>query len=780
MSLVRVLMLTVLGGVVSFASGASQDGHVEWAGLSHVGWQDRTPRVPVGGEGFAVRFQAYADDLTAARVVWDDGSAQSADAAIVSTRGPYAIWEATIPGTGSGRLEYVFEVIDGDDVDYLGAGGASETVPGSWFVVDFDTLEHAPAGATPVTGGVVFKVWSPSRPSCHVRGEFNGWGTGDPMMRVGDHFVAFVLGAQAGQMYKYFFSGSLWKPDARARLFVPTDNYNSVVVDPDGYEWQVVDFSPAPLEQTVIYQLHVGTFAGRNDPAGPTPNPSRYVDVAARVDHLAELGVNAVMLNPMFEFPGDFSGGYNPITAWAVESKLGSVAEFQAMVDALHGRGIAVLVDIVWNHFSPSDNYLWNYDGTQIYFDSPAVDTPWGAQADLDNPRVREYFLDSAHAFLHDYRIDGYRVDAVMSMVDSGWTPQWGAGQTLMRGLNDLVDNRHGDKHVIAEKYDDDSWTVGDSSWGLGFDAQYHNAFKNNLRSAVFAEAAGGNPNMGWLASSIGGTGGSVGTRAMNYFELHDDAWPMNGHQRAVRQFDPAPPSNNDLARGLQTLANGVALTARGVPAILQGTEWLEDDGWEVSRLNWARKTLNAGVFAFYRDLIGLRTSKPALSATSPVHVFHVNEGSDVLAFNRWGPDGRSYVVVVNISPAPFNSYLLGMPRAGEWGVIINNDAAEYDGSGFGTAGVFTTEPIARDGFAQRAALSIPAYGFMLLQHEPEFSGCNAADLAAPFGILDLADVTAFVAAFGSQSPLADLNGDGVWDLADITAFVAAFSGGCP
>ncbi|MBZ0173024.1 MAG: alpha amylase C-terminal domain-containing protein, partial [Phycisphaerales bacterium] len=314
---------------------------------------------------------------------------------------------------------------------------------------------------------------------------------------------------------------------------------------------------------------------------------------------------------------------------------------------------------------------------------------------------------------------------------------------------------------------------------GLGFGSQYHNAFKNDLRGAVFAEAGGGSPNMSSLAAAVNGTGGSIRSGAFNYFELHDDAWPLNGHERAVREWNPSDPDSNE-SRGLQTLANGLTITSQGVPAILQGTEWLEDDGWESSKIDWSHKTTYAGVFAFYSDLIALRTSKPALYAESPINVYHVNEGNDVMAFERWGDDGRSFVIVANISNNSQGSYLLGLPRAGEWGVVINNDAAEYGGNGVGTSGTFQTEATPRDGFDQRATLSIPAYGFMVLQHEPEFDGCNDADLAEPLGVLDLADISAFAAGFLSQDPATDLNGDGVWDLNDISAFVAAFLAGCP
>ncbi|USO00013.1 MAG: alpha amylase C-terminal domain-containing protein [Phycisphaeraceae bacterium] len=777
--MLKTLGVCALGAMAGHALAATHDNNVEWDGLSHVGWQDRSPRVPMDGEAFVVRFQAYRGDLTSASALWDDGTSHAAAATVVATRGPYDIWQASIPSTATTTLSYVIEAVDGTDADYLGPSGVRDNPPPDAWTLDFATLTHAPYGSTPVDGGTVFRVWAPSRSTCAVRGEFNNWSTANPIAKVGEDFVGFVPGAHAGQMYKYYFSGGIWKPDARAEQLVPTDNYNSVIVDQDDYAWQTQGFSPAPLEQMVVYQLHVGSFSGRNDPHGSAPNPSRYIDVANRVDHLEELGVNAVMLNPINEFPGDFSGGYNPISAWAVESKLGTVDDFKAMVDALHGAGIAVLLDIVWNHFAGNENYLWNYDGTQIYYDSPAVSTPWGDQHDFDDANVRDYFADSIDLFLGDYRLDGYRVDAVMAMTDSGWTPQWGSGQTLMRRLNDHVDNRFADRHVIAEQYNDDTWTVGATPGGLGFDAQYHNAFKNAIRAAAYAEAGGGSPNMGSLAATLDGTGGSVGSKALNYFELHDDAWPLNGHQRAVTEWNPSSPGS-DESRGLQTLANGLTLTAKGVPAILQGTAWLEDEGWEANKIDWSHKTTYAGVFAFYRDLIHLRTSKPSLWADSPISVYHVNEGGDVMAFGRWGDDGRSYVIVANISNVAYPQYLLGLPRAGAWGVLINNDATQYGGHGVGTAGMFQTEAVPRDGFDQRATLSIPAYGFMVLQYDPEFQGCNAADIADPLGTLDLADIAAFTSAFIAQGAAADIDGNGVWDLGDIGAFIEAFTGGCP
>ena len=266
---------------------ADQDGDIEWDGVSHVDRLDRRPLCPVDNEPFVVRFQVYKGDITGAVVQLDDGGAVSRIAAAVAgERSEYYLWEATIPATTADTISYWIELADGADVDYLGPDGMSDGVPYSSWIVDFATLAHAPLGATLVTGGAVFRVWAPGAATCHVRGEFNGWGLGDPMTRLGEYFVRRVGGATAGQQYKFFFGpGDIWKTDARARAIDAGDNLNSIIEDPFGYAWQTTDFQTPDKEEMTVYQLHVGQFAGRNDPVGTAPHPSRYVDVAARAGH---------------------------------------------------------------------------------------------------------------------------------------------------------------------------------------------------------------------------------------------------------------------------------------------------------------------------------------------------------------------------------------------------------------------------------------------------------------------------------------------------------------
>jgi len=798
----RALLPLAVAALPSLALAAAPDNNVEWNGVSHAVTFDRDPLCPVDNEAFSVRFQTYRDDLTAANVIYTDGSTSSVPASVVGQRGPYDIWTAIIPASSNTQVRYYVELTDGSDTDYLGVAGMSDTAPvtGDRWLIDFGTLEHAPIGATPVTGGgVVFKVWSPSASTCHVRGEFNGWGTSDPMTKYGEYFIARVNGASAGQMYKYYFNNSVWNSDPRARRLNPSDNYNAYIIDPHSYVWQVNDFSPPPHEQLVVYQLHVGTFAGRNDPYGTTGNPSGFRDVGDRAAYLADLGVNCVMLNPCNEFPGDFSAGYNPVSSYAFEWKYGTPDDVKYMVDQLHANGIAVVLDIVWNHFSPTDNYLWNFDGTQIYFDNPYQDTPWGAQADFDSAGVRSYYLDSVVTVLDEYRMDGYRVDATMYMTDSGLTGQWSSGQSLVQALNALVDNRYVDKWTNAEMYIDSSWVTGT----LGFDSQYHNAYKNAVRGAVY-DAASGSSNMTALGAAIDGTGGSFQTGAFNYFQLHDDAWPSNGHQRAVRDIDTTAPYDDEYATGRTKAAEGVTLLAQGIPGILMGDERLEDEGWETSRLDWSHLTTYADIYQYYKDVIALRTAQPAFFADRPAWVYHINDGADVIAFERYETGGKSFVVVVNMRNNDYTGYRVGLPRDGEWGVAINSESAAYGGDDFGTSGTFTAEAISYDGMPQSYALNIPGHGMLVLEHEPNAGQC-AADLTTtgagsgdpgygqPDGSVTAADLQYYVNLYVALDPGADMTttgagsgdpGYGVPDgsitAADIQYYVNLWVVGCP
>ncbi|MFH1681418.1 MAG: alpha-amylase family glycosyl hydrolase, partial [Candidatus Eisenbacteria bacterium] len=716
-------MRTVLSAIafvvftVQAAPAAGPDGNVEWTGISHIPLLDRTPLCPLSGQPFAVRLQSWANDLTSVRVRVDGGGVTFVDAARIGNRGPYDVWETQVPAPAASAIEFVFELNDGADTDYLGPDGVSNDLPATAFVMDFTTLTHATYGASPAEGGgVVFRVWSPNRTVCHVRGEFNGWSLSDSMNRVGEDFILHVPAAADRDMYKYCFENTHWNTDARARALNPGDNYNAFVEDPARYNWQVEDFDVPDFEEMVVYQLHVGTFAGLNDPWGPAPFPAKYVNVAERADHLAELGINVVQLCPITEFPWDYSAGYNPVTQWAPESYYGDPDDVRAMVDALHARGIAVIHDIVWNHFSHSDTFLWYYDGTQYYFDNPVIETPWGSQADFDRDGVRRWFIDSAHMWLGEYRMDGFRMDATDFM---NIYPQDASGWSLMQWLNDEMDRRWIDKINIAEQLPDDSWITRPTHLGgAGFDAQYYDHFTDRLREEII-DAATGNPEM-WVIADILDGGGEYlwGRYAMNYLELHDEAWPSSGGQRMVKTIDTTSPHDDAWAKGRVKLAQGIVLTAPGIPAILQGTEWLEDNDFGTdagNRIDWSHKTAYAGIFDYFSDVIHLRTSNPALRADAGINIFHVNDGSNVIAFHRTNYSGDDVVVVANFSNTDFGNYRIGVPIGGDWTEAVNSQDSEYMGEGTINPGTIASDAIAADGFPQSVEIALSKMALVIL-----------------------------------------------------------------
>ncbi len=826
-----MVLAPVFGLILFFAAN---DNNIEWAGVSHADHYDRTPNCPVDGQSFQLRFQTYRFDITSARVRVDNAGAISfVDAVYLRDKGPYAVWTATIPAHASTTLNYWIELTDGSDTDYLSESGTFEDPPtDGGFKIDYTTYRHAPLGATPVTGGVVFKVWtSASRTQAYVRGQFNNWGLTDPMVRVGEVWVRRVNGAVPGQMYKYFFNpGAVWNSDPRARRLNPGDNYNSFIINTNSYNWTDENWNPPAFEDLVLYELHVGTFSGRNDPVASGSNPGTYRDVAAHVDHLVELGVNVVHIMPVNEFPWDWSAGYNPITMFGLESRLGTPDDFKFMVDTLHNNGIAVIMDIVWNHFSGSDNFLWNFDGTQIYFDTPTVETPWGSQADFDNPQVRSYFLDSAKMWLEEYHLDGFRMDATDFM---NIPPQEAAGWSLMQALNGMMDNRYIDHINIAEQLPNDPWVTRPVSLGgAGFDTQWHDAFTDNLRQEIF-DASFGDPEMFKIANIINASGQYLNNLfVMNYLELHDEAWTSSGGQRAVRTIDNTAPHDSEFAKGRMKLGNGVVMTSPGIPALLQGTEWLEDTNFGSGtpsggdRIDWSKKNTYREIFDYYSDLIAIRNTNSGLNGNAGRAIIQINEGGNVIAWHRFDLNGNRLMMIANFGNNTYNNYQLGVPAAGDWYTLLNSQAAGYDGSGLGPIGLLTATFGPYDGQGQSVRFTLPAMGFIILRHNDDPDGFldvdgddildvsdNCVDVANPnqadsdndgigdaceaglvgdmncdgfvtvgdIGgfVLALTDPTGYAAAFPNCDIFnADVNNDGFVTVGDIGGFVTLLTGG--
>lgn len=259
-----------------------------------------------------------------------------------------------------------------------------------------------PFGAELVASGVRFRLWAPKARSVAVRLE----GTVDlPMEReAGGWFALTTDVARAGSRYRFVVDGQA-VPDPASRHQVEDVHGASEVIDPRAYEWRDAAWQGRPWEEIIIYELHTGSFSERGDFAG----------VAGRLDHLVELGVTAVELMPLADFPGRRNWGYDGALLFAPDSQYGRPDCLKRLVDACHARGLAVFVDVVYNHFGPEGNYLHLYAPG---FFTDRHQTPWGAAIDFTSPEVRRFYVENALYWLEEYHADGLRFDAVHAIRD--------------------------------------------------------------------------------------------------------------------------------------------------------------------------------------------------------------------------------------------------------------------------------------------------------------------------------------------------------------------------
>ena len=283
-----------------------------------------------------------------------------------------------------------------------------------------------PFGAELVADGVRFRLWAPRARSVALRLE----GTVDLRMdsEAGGWFALTTDLAHAGSRYRFVVDGRA-VPDPASRHQVEDVHGASEVIDPRAYEWRDAAWQGRAWEETVIYELHTGSFSERGDFAG----------VAGQLDHLVELGVTAVELMPLADFPGRRNWGYDGVLLFAPDSQYGRPDCLKRLIDACHARGLAVFVDVVYNHFGPEGNYLHLYAPD---FFSDRHQTPWGAAIDFTSPEVRRFYVENALYWLEEYHADGLRFDAVHAIRDD-------SPRSILVEVAETVRERFGrDRHV--------------------------------------------------------------------------------------------------------------------------------------------------------------------------------------------------------------------------------------------------------------------------------------------------------------------------------------------
>lgn len=699
---------------------ASNDNTVEWDGV-YSDQSYRSPVFPAPGQAFAVELRVFRGDITSARVRTYDGAVGFQSMVWVRNSGSanqYDIWRATIPPSASTYLYYRFEITDGTDVDHynrLGMTG-SEPTHGD-FLVNLTTLGAYPLGATPESGATVFRVWAPNATSVHVAGEFNGWSTSaTPLTNVTGTWQGRVAGAGHGDEYKYYIqnNGSHWRTDPHGRRLTSSVG-NSVVWAPSRYAWGDAGWVTPFFEDMILYELHVGTFSGEGD--GASGHPSTFSDAVDRhLDHLVELGVNVVELMPLTEFAGDLSWGYNPASQYAIETAYGDPDELKRLVDRCHRAGIAVILDVVYNHMGASDlaGNVLDYDGGEIYFypvGNGFRDTPWGPRPDFGIREVRDYLGQTVRYWLEEYHMDGFRLDgtAFVDVNTDGWR--------LLRDVKEITDTISQKAVVTAEHLPNNpAVTTSISSGGAGLDSQWNDAFHDSLRDALNA-AGFGDPDMNRLASGMNHFAFG-GVKAINYIESHDE---VAVHGRAVEAADSSNP-HSEWAYGRGKLAYGLVMFTAGMPMLLQGQEWMEDRRFGDAtqhRIQWSYKQRYGDYFLACRDMTWLRRRAPALRADSSQNVFHVNDGANVVAWHRWRGSGEDLVIIASLNNNDLVNYCLGMPLNGPWIELLNTDAAVYGGRNHGNGGTVTAGGGPLHGLPFSTCLTIPRMGLVVLGRQP-------------------------------------------------------------
>ena len=456
--------------------------------------------------------------------------------------------------------------------------------------------------------------------------------------------------------------------------------------------------------------------------------PGKFASVSARLGHLKKLGVNAIQIMPIVEFAGERSWGYNPSHIFAIETDYGGPVAFKRFVKRAHEHGIAVILDVVYNHLGPSDLDLWQFDGWSengrggIYFyNDERARTPWGdTRPDYGRGEVRQYILDNASMWLDEYHVDGLRFDGTVYIrtPDGPGSADLPDGWSLLQAINTLVAHKFPGRITIAEDLQNNKWLTKDvGAGGAGFGSQWDANFVHPIRQAVITPQDE-QRSLAAIRDALCYRYNDDASDRVIYSESHDEV--ANGQARVPHDIDPQDPKGW-YAQKRSTLAAATVFTAPGIPMLFQGQEFLEG-GWfrDTVPLDWDQRDEFHGIVRLYRDLIRLRLNRDGFTrglCGQFTQVFHMHDERKVIAFHRWDKGGPAddVVVVANFLHEPQDNYVIGFPATGIWKLRFNSDWQGYS-EAFAShpSADVVAEPGEYDGFPCHAALSIGPYSVLI------------------------------------------------------------------
>ncbi len=331
-----------------------------------------------------------------------------------------------------------------------------------------------PFGAELSDGGVRFALWAPT--ASDVALLVDGERLEMPQEAEGWRRL-FVPKAKAGARYRFLIDGNLEVPDPASR-FQPEDLFGpSEVIDPRAYTWKIDDWKGRPWEETVIYEVHIGTATAEGT----------FASFEKCLPDLAALGITAVEIMPLAEVPGARNWGYDGVLPYAPDATYGTPDDLKRLIDRAHELGLMVFLDVVYNHFGPSGNYLHSY--AQSFF-TERHQTPWGAAINFDGERsaaVRDFFICNAIYWLDEFYFDGLRLDAVHAIIDD-------SGLHFLDNLADQVRAHFGREiHLILENEANEARRLErtDSSTPRTYTAQWADDVHNAWHVLLTGESEG-------------------------------------------------------------------------------------------------------------------------------------------------------------------------------------------------------------------------------------------------------------------------------------------------
>jgi 1,4-alpha-glucan branching enzyme len=595
--------------------------------------------------------------------------------------------------------------------------------------------------------GVHFAVWAPSAARVSVVGDFNGWDGRVHTMRnllPSGVWEIFIPGLDPGERYKFEIRSGL-----TGAILLKTDPYAQHMEIPprtasltwrSGYEWGDREWMEARpslgawLDRPMsIYEVHPGSWA--RVPAEGSRSLS-YRELAQRlVPYVRDLGYTHIELMPVMEHPFYGSWGYQVTGFFAPTSRYGTPDDFKYLIDECHRNNIGVILDWVPAHFPRDAHALARFDGSALYEHADprqGEHLDWGTLIfNYGRAEVRNFLLTNALFWLHEYHVDGLRVDAVASMLyldysrpEGQWIPnRFGGRENLdavefLRQFNSLTHREHPGTMTIAEE--STAWAAVSRPiyvGGLGFTYKWNMGWMHDMLRYVAEDPI---HRRYWH---------TLVTFSMLYAYTENYVLPFS-HDEVVygkRSLIDKIPGDAWQKRATLRLLYGYMYAHPGKKLLFMGGEFGQWREWNHDgSLAWdlLEEPGHLGIQRWVRDLNRVYAGEAALHELDfePAGFQWIdcndNENSVFSLIRRARQDGAVLVAVVNFTPVPRADYSIGVPEPGRYRELLNSDAEVYGGSGIGNAGGVTTGPVPAHGYSQSLRLTLPPLGCLFLRRE--------------------------------------------------------------